>query len=127
MFQTNEVYYPWKLDVTAPRNPAIKGDNTVDNVEQVLIDQPAAGIYKIEVSNKGTLVNNDGANTEKQVYSMIVTGYTEIPTPEVIPAEASPTLLVDGNNKVNVKFVENINNIKIFDMSGRLIRSIAPS
>ena len=45
---------------------------------------------------------------------MIVTGYTEIPTPEVIPAEASPTLLVDGNNKVNVKFVENINNIKIF-------------
>ena len=125
--QTNEVYYPWKLDVTAPRNPAIKGDNTVDNVEQVLIDQPAAGIYKIEVSNKGTLVNNDGANTEKQVYSMIVTGYTEIPTPEVIPAEASPTLLADGNNKVNVKFVENINNIKIFDMSGRLIRSIAPS
>ena len=125
--QTNEVYYPWKLDVTAPRNPAIKGDNTVDNVEQVLIDQPAAGIYKIEVSNKGTLVNNDGANTEKQVYSMIVTGYTEIPTPEVILVEASPTLLADGNNKVNVKFVENINNIKIFDMSGRLIRSIAPS
>ena len=125
--QTNEVHYPWKLDVNAPRNPAIKGDNTVDNVEQVLIDQPAAGIYKIEVSNKGTLVNNDGANTEKQVYSMIVTGYTEIPTPEVIPAEASPTLLADGNNKVNVKFVENINNIKIFDMSGRLIRSIAPS
>ena len=125
--QTNEVHYPWKLDVNAPRNPAIKGDNTVDNVEQVLIDQPAAGIYKIEVSNKGTLVNNDGANAEKQVYSMIVTGYTEIPTPEVIPAEASPTLLADGNNKVNVKFVENINNIKIFDMSGRLIRSIAPS
>lgn len=125
--QTNEVHYPWKLDVNAPRNPAIKGDNTVDNVEQVLIDQPAAGVYKIEVSNKGTLVNNDGVNTEKQVYSMIVTGYTEIPTPEVIPAEASPTLLADGNNKVNVKFVENINNIKIFDMSGRLIRSIAPS
>ena len=125
--QTNEVHYPWKLDVNAPRNPAIKGDNTVDNVEQVLIDQPAAGIYKIEVSNKGTLVNNDGANTEKQVYSMIVTGYTEIPTPEVIPAEASPTLLADGNNKVNVKFVENINNIKIFDMSGRLVRSVTPS
>ena len=85
--QTNEVHYPWKLDPNAPRNPATKGDNTVDNVEQVLIDQPAAGVYKIEVSNKGTLVNNDGANT----------------------------------------FVENINNIKIFDMSGRLIRSIAPS
>jgi len=117
----------WKLDVNAPRNPATKGDNTVDNVEQVLIDQPAAGVYKIEVSNKGTLVNNDGANAEKQTYSIIVTGYTEIPSPEVIPAEASPTLLADGNNKVNVKFIENINSIKIFDMSGRLIRSIVPS
>ena len=125
--QTNEVHYPWKLDVNAPRNPATKGDNTVDNVEQVLIDQPAAGVYKIEVSNKGTLVNNDGANAEKQTYSIIVTGYTEISSPVVIPAEASPTLLADGNNKVNVKFVENINSIKVFDMSGRLIRSIAPS
>ena len=84
--QTKEVHYPWKLDPNAPRNPATKGDNIVDNVEQVLIDQPAAGVYKIEVSNKGTLVN-----------------------------------------KVNVKFVENINSIKVFDMSGRLIRSIAPS
>ena len=63
--QTNEVHYPWKLDVNAPRNPATKGDNTVDNVEQVLIDQPAAGVYKIEVSNKGTLVNNDGAKCKK--------------------------------------------------------------
>lgn len=125
--QTNEVYYPWKLDVNAPRNPATKGDNTVDNVEQVLIDQPAAGVYKIEVSNKGTLVDNDGVNTEKQTYSIIVTGYTGVITSGVISAEASPTLLTDGNNKVNVKFVENINNINIFDMSGRLIRNIAPS
>ena len=125
--QTNEVHYPWKLDVNAPRNPAAKGDNTVDNVEQVLIDQPAAGVYKIEVSNKGTLVNNDGANAEKQTYSIIVTGYTEISSPEVIPAEVSPTLLADGNHKVHVNFVENINSIKVFDMSGRLIRSIAPS
>ena len=126
--QTNEVHYPWKLDVNAPRNPAIKGDNIVDNVEQVLIDQPAAGIYKIEVSNKGTLVNNDGSNAEKQVYSMIVTGYTEIPTPPTAtPVEAFPTLLTDGNNIVNVKFVEKINDIKIFDMSGRLVRSVTPS
>ena len=126
--QTNEVHYPWKLDVNAPRNPAIKGDNTVDNVEQVLIDQPAAGIYKIEVSNKGTLVNNDGANAEKQVYSMIVTGYTRVLTPPTAtPVEAFPTLLADGNNIVNVKFVEKINDIKIFDMSGRLVRSATPS
>ena len=126
--QTNEVYYPWKLDVNAPRNPAIKGDNTVDNVEQVLIDQPTAGIYKIEVSNNGTLVNNDGVNAEKQTYSMIVTGHTGILTPSTTtPVEASPTLLADGNNIVNVKFVEKINDIKIFDMSGRLVRSVTPS
>ena len=126
--QTKEVHYPWKLDPNAPRNPATKGDNIVDNVEQVLIDQPAAGIYKIEVSNKGTLVNNDGVNAEKQTYSMIVTGHTGILTPSTTtPVEASPTLLADGNNIVNVKFAEKINEIKIFDMSGRLVRSMTPS
>ncbi|MEY8759385.1 S8 family serine peptidase [Chryseobacterium tongliaoense] len=49
----NTIYYPWKLDANSPQNPATKADNTVDNVEQVVIDAPVAGRdYRIEISNK---------------------------------------------------------------------------
>ena len=61
-------YYPWKLDFD-PNNPAIRTeDNAVDNVEQVKIDAPPAGSYKITISHKGVLVNNS------QKYSLVITG-----------------------------------------------------
>lgn len=72
----NTIYYPWKLNAIAPMTPATKGDNTVDNVEQVIIDTPIAGRqYRIEIGNKGNLVNNLGTNAP-QNYSIIVTGQT---------------------------------------------------
>lgn len=74
----NTIYLPWKLNMEDPMEPATKGDNTVDNVEQVIIDAPVAGRnYKIIVNNKGTLKNNTGANAP-QNYSIIVTGYSEV-------------------------------------------------
>ena len=36
---------PWRLDPAAPGVAATRGDNFRDNVEQVLVDTPAAGIY----------------------------------------------------------------------------------
>jgi len=70
----NQVYYPWRLDANNPMAPATKGDNTVDNVEQVLIENPVAGrTYRIEVSNKGSLVNEAG-NAASQAYALVVTG-----------------------------------------------------
>ncbi|WPO89731.1 S8 family peptidase [Chryseobacterium sp. HR92] len=75
---TNTVYYPWKLNANNPMTPATKGDNTVDNVEQVVIDAPVAGrTYKVEITNKGTLKNDSGGNAP-QNYSIIVTGFTEL-------------------------------------------------
>ncbi|MDQ1097858.1 MULTISPECIES: S8 family peptidase [Chryseobacterium] len=75
---TNTVYYPWKLDANNPMTPATKADNKVDNVEQVVIDNPVAGRkYRIEITNKGTLVNNSGA-AAPQNYSVIVTGYSQL-------------------------------------------------
>ncbi|WP_027378283.1 S8 family peptidase [Chryseobacterium daeguense] len=73
----NTVYYPWKLNANAPMTPATKGDNTVDNVEQVVIEAPTAGRnYRIEITNKGNLVNNSGAGAP-QNYSIMVTGYSQ--------------------------------------------------
>lgn len=50
---------PWVLDPTNPGAAATKGDNTVDNVEQVVINNPEAGAtYTIVVSHKGDLRDN---------------------------------------------------------------------
>ncbi len=77
--ETGVSYLPWKLNPTSP-NTAVKGDNNVDNVEQVIVDAPVAGRkYRIEVTHKGTLVNNVASPvTAPQNYSIIVTGYTSI-------------------------------------------------
>lgn len=73
---TNTIYYPWKLNANSPMTPATKADNTVDNVEQVVIDNPVAGRnYRIEITNKGTLVN-DAGTPAPQNYSIMVTGQT---------------------------------------------------
>ncbi len=62
-------YYPWKLDSSDASSPAIRTeDNSVDNVELIKIDAPAAGDYTITVTHKGSL------QTESQKYSLIVTG-----------------------------------------------------
>ncbi len=62
------VYYPWKLDPENPSAPATKGDNTVDNVEQIVIPNPTASDYFIAVDHKGVVYNG------MQYFSMIITG-----------------------------------------------------
>ncbi len=52
------VYMPYVLDPANPTLAATKGDNVLDNVEQVYIDAPEAGVYRVEVSYKGSLVNS---------------------------------------------------------------------
>lgn len=62
------VHMPWTLDPDAPGMPAQRGDNTVDNVEQVIIGEPAGGVLTVAVSGKGDL---DGG---MQRFSLIVSG-----------------------------------------------------
>ncbi|GAB4371554.1 MAG: hypothetical protein Kow0042_14360 [Calditrichia bacterium] len=61
-------YYPWILDGANPANPATTGDNNTDNVEQVYIASPDAGVYTITVNHKGTLQNGS------QNYALIMSG-----------------------------------------------------
>ena len=63
-------YTPWILDPTAPSVAATHGDNFRDNVEQVLIPAPEAGIYTVTISHKGSNLLPSG----QQAYSVIVTG-----------------------------------------------------
>lgn len=64
---SNNEYLPWKLDITQLPN-ALKGDNTVDNIERVEIDLPSAGQYTITVSHKVILSGGS------QDYALIITG-----------------------------------------------------
>lgn len=121
------IYYPWKLDANNPLNPATKGDNTVDNIEQVIIDTPVSGrTYRIEVSNKGNLVNDSGVSSN-QNFALVTTGF------------ATTSLGTDTIKKENIKIyptrtkdiVTIINpykakEISVYDLSGKKVKSITP-
>ncbi|UCE99972.1 MAG: S8 family serine peptidase [Planctomycetota bacterium] len=62
-------YYPYVLNPASPNYQATTGDNTLENVEQVLIHSPnVPGSYSVQISYKGTLINN------QQHYSLILSG-----------------------------------------------------
>lgn len=122
---TGTIYQPWKLNALAPTAPATKGDNTVDNVEQVVIDAPVLGRdYRIEIGNKGTLVNNAGA-AAPQNYSIIVTGYSQLVlgTGETVKDSGiaiAPTITKDI---VNVLKAPVKSTFTIYDLSGKRLKN----
>lgn len=98
---TSTATLPWKLDRNSPANAAIRADNDVDNVEQVLIANPVAGWYKIKVSHKGTLVGN------LQAYSLIVSGIVTADTNRLCKNTlyfgASEGVFDDGSGSLNYR------------------------
>lgn len=61
----NGEHLPWILDPAQPASIAARGDNILDNVEQVFIAAPEEGQYTIRISHKGTLMGG------KQIVSII--------------------------------------------------------
>lgn len=113
----SEEFFPWKLNLAAINAPAIKGDNIVDNVERVDVDN-AQGTYTIQVTHKGTLSGGS------QNYSLIVTGFDQANLSNnnlskekiaVYPNPVGDVLFV--NSDVN-QFL----GYEVYDIQGRLIR-----
>lgn len=115
--KNDEVYFPWKLQLSDISAPAIKGDNLVDNVERVEVDE-AIGTYTITVSHKGTLVGF------VQNYSLIVSGFDQ----EALSTsnfEKSNIAVYPNPAKdfINVKSdVQEFLSYELYDIQGRLIR-----
>ena len=66
--ENREIFYPWKLDKDSPADAATQdSDNAVDNVEQIFIENPAAGYYTLQISHKGNIGTD-------QDYSLIYSG-----------------------------------------------------
>lgn len=123
---TGTVYMPWKLNATSPM-VAVKGDNIVDNVEQVVIDNPTPGaVYRIEISHKGTLKNNASPSvTSPQNYSVIVTGFTEVlGTKEagfaMDAVTVAPTVVKDFTNILKAPKKSTFN---VYDLSGKKLQT----
>jgi len=116
------IFYPWKLDVNNPNANATKGDNTVDNVEQIVIDNPVAdGVYRIEVNNKNSLVNQDG-NAATQDFALIATGTKKITLASNDFAKDEVKIYpTKTKDIININAPNDIERIALFDMNGKLI------
>ncbi len=121
----NTIYYPWKLNANSPMTPATKADNTVDNVEQVVVDTPVAGRnYRIEINNKGILVNNAGTSAP-QNYSIIVTGFNEVLGTQDITKSNNEITVVPTLAKdiVHVVKAPRKSIFTVYDLSGKKLQS----
>jgi len=86
IYQDETTYFPWKLPTTAQQAATVLGDNRVDNLEQIKISKDLGGVYKVEVSHKGTLENNS------QQASLILSG----PGIAIASKEALDNIRKDG-------------------------------
>lgn len=66
------IYQPWVLNPAQPAEVATMGDNSLDNVEQVRIQNPISGnrSYQVQISHKNSL------DEDYQAFSLIVSGNT---------------------------------------------------
>ena len=121
---TNTIYYPWKLDISNPMAPATQGDNTVDNVEQIIIPSPIAGrMYRLEVSHKGNLVDNN-QNISSQNYAIIITGFdssASLQTSENSKEKLVTIYPTKTKDFVNILIPKGAKTIDIFDLSGKSV------
>ena len=116
------VYFPWKLDISNPNANATKGDNSVDNVEQIVIDNPTAnGLYRIEVTNKNPLVNQVG-NAATQDFALVATGTKKITMASAdITKDEVKVFPTKTKDIINVNLQNNPERIALFDMNGKMI------
>ncbi|MFC2113912.1 S8 family serine peptidase [Bacteroidota bacterium] len=91
---SSSTYYPWKLDRTDPAAAATNnGENNVDNVEQVYIENPVAG------NNYTIVVDHDGTLSSPQAFSVIISGIDDFST---TPSSCSVSLINPTNTATGV-------------------------
>lgn len=123
---TNTTTLPFKLNLSALAAGAVRGDNTVDNVEQVLIPNAVAGRqYQITVTHKRTL-----QSSQPQTFALLAEnlGGAILGTSEVANAEKAiaiyPTITSDV---VNVLTPGEKSKITVYDNSGKILYSLQGS
>lgn len=116
-------YKPWVLDPANPSAAATTGDNTRDNIEQVVINDAVAGtVYRFNISHKGALKRGP------QSYSIVLTGIdgnAVISSTKTAEDDISLNLVVypvPARKEINVDFnVKKAADVKlsIFNIAGK--------
>ncbi|MFM7032352.1 MAG: dockerin type I domain-containing protein, partial [Bacteroidota bacterium] len=63
------VFEPYRLVAGQPATAAQTGDNTRDNIEQIRLSTPSAGLYTVQVTHKGALSGN-----QPQAFALVGSG-----------------------------------------------------
>lgn len=117
IIKNSEINYPWKLQLSDVSAAAIKGDNIVDNVEKVEVDN-ASGTYTVQITHKGTL------SSGSQAYSLIVSGFDQrILSNESFSADKISFYPNPAENVLNFTFSNevSIDSALLFDITGKTI------
>lgn len=121
VYKDGEEFLPWKLNKDFNDLRAVKGDNDVDNIEKIEIENASEGLYEVKIIHKNTLTEG------KQDFSLVISSefednFTlEDPTIEIYedfvvwPNPVRDELFVNlGAENTNSKY-------RVFDLSGKLI------
>lgn len=114
------VYYPWRLDPDSNEAPALNdGDNAVDNVEVVEINDATPGEeYTISISHKGELENGE------QEFALVMSGSKTLGVEDqhilegvnLYPNPATDFVHIQLNNNKASDM-----DVTVFDMNGRRV------
>ncbi len=118
----SQTFLPWKLDLNNVAGPANRVDNNVDNVEQIIVENPNDGdVFTVTISHKGSL---DGGN---QDYSLVITGISATnlnnATFDTNSISVWPNPVANQLNITNTSNFEGDVSVKLYDLSGRLVNS----
>jgi len=106
-------HYPWRLGGLAdPTANAIRteGRNSVDNVEQVLIDAPDEGWHTIVINHGSGITLEGGA----QIVSLVVTGNSK-------PLQMSSSVqTLEGNNQRKVDYGDDTSWCQVHESAGEV-------
>ena len=122
--QVETVRFPCKLDAANMNLSETKGDNIVNNIEKIEVDNPSSGPCKITINHKGTLAEN-------QSFSLLVSVESEAPTLSTnayLALTKQQLLLCHGSLEKLLTITHSdpsiaVNGFEIYELSGRLIGS----
>lgn len=91
------VHFPWRVSAVIPAAAAVRGDNTVDNIEVVDIEAPSEGEYTIRIGHKGALPNRGFGSL--QHFSLIVSGFTPVNVVGACCSSRAPFPCLEGRTR----------------------------
>ncbi|UVD80321.1 S8 family peptidase [Myroides albus] len=128
-------YLPWKLNKDWSNPIALKGNNDVDNIEQIEIEDVEPGTYTIYISHKGDLSYWEREKELKQEFSLAMS-LSDAYTVEKIPGEDKkdelvkliqslwPNPIIDFVNiQIMEEFAKEAIYIRVYDTTGRLVHT----